>query len=118
MQIDPDLMEQVFINLLKNAKEAVSAESGRIVLNVKRGKNGNGKLTNGNGYMPYTVSITDNGSGINDETAEKIFIPFYTTKATGSGVGLSLVKQIVHLHQGEISFETEAGEGTSFRVVL
>lgn len=118
LQIDPDLMEQVFINLLKNAKEAVSSEEGRIVLSVKRGKNGNGKHTNGNGYMPYTVSIADNGSGINDETAEKIFIPFYTTKATGSGVGLSLVKQIVHLHQGEISFDTKTGEGTAFRVVL
>jgi len=119
LQIDPDLMEQVFINLLKNAKEAVSAKDGQITLTIKKGTNGNGIMTtNGNGPEHYSITITDNGSGINDETAEKIFIPFYTTKATGSGVGLSLVKQIVLLHQGEISFDTDPGKGTRFKVVL
>ena len=119
LQIDPDLMEQVFINLLKNAREAIATNNGQISLTVKPGSKGNGiKPINGNGHVPYVITITDNGAGINDETAEKIFIPFYTTKDTGSGVGLSLVKQIVHLHQGEISFETELGKGTSFKVEL
>ena len=119
LQIDPNLMEQVFINLLKNAKEAIADETGQIKLKVSRASNGTGlksRLTNG--AVSYEVTISDNGSGIKDETAEKIFIPFYTTKDTGSGVGLSVVKQIVHLHQGEISFDTEIGVGTSFKVVL
>lgn len=116
LQMDPDLMEQVLINLLKNAKEAVSPETGEIRLSVDQLTNGNG---NGKGRaFSYSISITDNGSGIPEEVAEKIFIPFYTTKAGGSGVGLSLVKQIVHLHQGEIDLETEEGKGTSFLVRL
>lgn len=124
LQIDPDLMEQVFVNLLKNAKEAVSASDGQIVLKVSLGTMGDG--IKGNGQAPsniqhssFNISIEDNGPGIPDEIADKIFIPFYTTKQTGSGVGLSLVKQIVLLHQGDISFQTDRENGgTSFRVVV
>ena len=114
-------MEQVFINLLKNAREAVSADGGQIRLQVKSAVNGNGNPNGGQPKVqntPYIISIADNGAGIPDEVAEKIFIPFYTTKDSGSGVGLSLVKQIVHLHKGEINFETEAGKGTEFTVVV
>ena len=121
LQMDPNLMEQVFINLLKNAREAVSADGGQIRLQVKSAVNGNGNPNGGQPKVqntPYIISIADNGAGIPDEVAEKIFIPFYTTKDSGSGVGLSLVKQIVHLHKGEINFETEAGKGTEFTVVV
>lgn len=124
LQIDPDLMEQVFINLLKNAKEAVSPSEGLISLTVKPTANGNG--TNGNGkvssnihHSSFIIAVRDNGSGIPAEVADKIFIPFYTTKDSGSGVGLSLVKQIVHLHQGDISFQTDnENGGTRFNVVV
>lgn len=130
LQIDPDLMEQVFVNLLKNAKEAVSLEDGQIVLKVNQRTNGNGikpqaTSTIQNPGNPeasakvFIISIHDNGKGIPDEVADKIFIPFYTTKQTGSGVGLSLVKQIVLLHQGDISFQTDTENGgTSFKVVV
>lgn len=122
LKIDPDLMEQVFINLLKNAREAVSSTEGHITLKVSRSTNGNGNIhqsvsTEASAQM-FNISVEDNGKGIPDEVADKIFIPFYTTKDTGSGVGLSLVKQIVHLHQGDISFETSAEHGTRFQVVV
>lgn len=105
--IDPDLMEQVIINLLKNAKEAVSAKQGRIDLTLKE----HTEL----GQIQF--SITDNGPGIPDEITEKVFIPFYTTKSDGSGIGLSLARQIVQLHKGELSFNT-SNEGTSFYIKL
>ncbi|MCE7991086.1 MAG: GHKL domain-containing protein [Roseivirga sp.] len=127
LQIDPDLMEQVFINLLKNAKEAVSATEGHITLKVSQKVNGNGKApsnihnsaSTGASAQVFNISIQDNGRGIPDEVADKIFIPFYTTKDTGSGVGLSLVKQIVLLHQGDISFQTDTTNGgTQFSVTI
>lgn len=124
LQIDPDLMEQVFINLLKNAREAVSSTDGQITLKVSRATNGNGAMVNAKDssniqHSLFSISIMDNGKGIPDEVADKIFIPFYTTKDSGSGVGLSLVKQIVLLHQGDISFETDtANGGTQFRVIV
>jgi nitrogen fixation/metabolism regulation signal transduction histidine kinase len=125
LRIDPDLMEQVFINLLKNAREAVSDTDGRITLRVSSATNGNGKSSskihnsvNTQASAPvFNISIEDNGKGIPEALADKIFIPFYTTKDSGSGVGLSLVKQIVHLHQGDIDFETYTeGGGTIFSV--
>lgn len=124
LQIDPDLMEQVFINLLKNAKEAISSSEGQISLIVKpttngNGVNGNGKASSNAHHSSFAITVKDNGSGIPAEVADKIFIPFYTTKESGSGVGLSLVKQIVHLHQGDISFQTDREHGgTRFSVVV
>lgn len=103
LMIDPDLMEQVMINLLKNAKEAVNPDNGIISMTFK--------ADNNKGYS--IITITDNGGGIPEEITEKIFIPFYTTKPDGSGIGLSLTKQIIQSHKGELSFQTSA-EGTSF----
>jgi len=103
LQIDPDLMEQVFINLLKNSKEAIldnKVSHGKIELSIHE--------TTGGG-----VSISDNGGGIPPDVLENIFIPFYTTKETGSGVGLSLVKQIVQLHKGDIEIDSDVNEGTT-----
>lgn len=105
--IDPDLMEQVIINLLKNAKEAVSPTQGKISL-----------LLNTNAEKgPIELIISDNGSGIPEEITEKVFIPFYTTKTEGSGIGLSLARQIVQLHKGELIFQTST-EGSSFYIKL
>jgi nitrogen fixation/metabolism regulation signal transduction histidine kinase len=80
LHIDPDLMEQVFINLLKNAKESIienGIDQGEIALIVDKSNNS-------------MITISDNGGGIPAEVLENIFIPFYTTKDSGSGVGLSL----------------------------
>ena len=105
LQIDPDLMEQVLINLLKNAKEAIletSDKQGEVLLHVNTLANNQCK-----------IFIKDNAGGIPEEVAEKIFIPFYTTKNEGSGIGLSLVKQIVHLHKGTVDFQSDPDKGTT-----
>jgi len=109
LNIDPDLMEQVFINLLKNAKEAILENEeiqGKITLSVQKAVN-------------WTISISDNGGGIPKNVLENIFIPFYTTKDSGSGVGLSLVKQIVQLHKGNIEIATDLDQrNTTIKISL
>lgn len=104
--IDQDLMQQVIINLLKNALEAVGQQSGSIVLKYAVNEEGQSVL-----------KIIDNGKGIPEEIAEQIFIPFYTTKEDGSGIGLSLARQIVQLHGGSLNFKSNQ-EGTTFIIKL
>jgi len=60
------------------------------------------------------ISVKDNGFGIDNEALEKIFIPFFSTKKTGSGIGLSLSKQIMLQHEGRITVKSKLGEGTEF----
>ena len=60
------------------------------------------------------ISVSDNGDGIDPEALERIFVPFYSTKKTGSGIGLSLSKQIMRQHEGRISVKSKLGEGTEF----
>ncbi|WP_259320346.1 ATP-binding protein, partial [Phocaeicola vulgatus] len=62
----------------------------------------------------FFLSVCDNGSGILPEVLDKIFVPFFTTKPTGSGIGLSLCKQIMNLHGGSISASSEIGKGSCF----
>ncbi|MFY0592107.1 sensor histidine kinase [Roseivirga sp.] len=107
LMIDPDLMEQVIINLLKNAKEIVNSVNGQITLNLETDSESG----------QTRINITDNGSGIPEEIQEKVFIPFYTTKSDGSGIGLSLARQIVQLHKGELDFNSSS-EGTTFEIKL
>jgi len=104
--IDQDLMQQVIINLLKNALEAVNPENGSIVLEYELTEDGHS-----------IFRISDNGPGIPEEIAEQIFIPFYTTKQEGSGIGLSLARQIVQLHEGTLNFLT-GDQGTTFVIKL
>jgi two-component system, NtrC family, nitrogen regulation sensor histidine kinase NtrY len=65
-----------------------------------------------------TVEIQDNGKGISEEEKYNIFVPYFTTKSTGTGLGLAMVKQMVELHNGQVSFTSEVGVGTSFFVRL
>jgi two-component system, NtrC family, nitrogen regulation sensor histidine kinase NtrY len=102
---DVELLEQVLINLLINAMEALEGVENPVVKLV-------GRQTEGN----IEIQVADNGPGIPAEILEHIFVPFYTTKKTGSGVGLSLARQIMRLHKGSIAVQSAAGEGT--RVVL
>ena len=105
---DPGLMEHVLINLLLNAMEAVAHTTGpRIEIRASR---------NAEGHV--AIYIRDNGEGIDDATAEKIFVPFFTTRENGSGIGLALTKQILHLHHADIHFTSEKGKGTEFVIVL
>jgi two-component system nitrogen regulation sensor histidine kinase NtrY len=106
--IDPELMEHVLINLILNAIEAVKNSSDpRIQL-----------TTSSNARGTVTIHVTDNGEGMDEQTAEKIFIPFFTTRKEGSGIGLAITKQILQLHHADIRFRTERGQGTEFMITL
>jgi len=101
---DINLIEQVLINLLQNALDWTnSKQDGEILLNANMGEQG----------QPI-IQVIDNGLGIQKEALEKIFIPFFTTKPEGSGIGLSLSRQIMHLHHGSISAVSEPGRNTVF----
>jgi nitrogen fixation/metabolism regulation signal transduction histidine kinase len=101
---DLEMIEQVLINLLKNSMEAVKdAAQPKIKLTADQLEN-----------RAVTISVCDNGPGIPEENLENIFIPFFSTKKEGSGIGLSLSRQIMKLHRGRIDVETEQGAGTTF----
>ncbi|NEM98465.1 sensor histidine kinase [Pontibacter burrus] len=104
LNADPALLEQVLINLVVNAIEAVKESPEPQIL-----------LTAFTDTQNKTViKVSDNGTGMSREVQEKIFIPFFSTKKNGTGIGLSLCKQIVLLHRGSIQVQSEEGVGTSF----
>jgi nitrogen fixation/metabolism regulation signal transduction histidine kinase len=104
IQADINLIEQVMINLVVNAIEAVKdREAPRIVLS--------GEIQSNSKTL---VKVTDNGLGMPPELLDKIFIPFFSTRKTGSGIGLSLCKQIMLLHKGNIQVQSTEGKGSSF----
>lgn len=106
MQLNADitLIEQVLINLVVNAIEAVKDnEEKRIILSADRSTHKN-----------ILIRVSDSGSGMEPEILDKIFIPFFSTKKNGSGIGLSLCRQIMRLHQGSLHVKSESGEGTVF----
>lgn len=108
IQADPELLEQVLINLLKNAMEAVlECDDPQIVISISKQLEG---LTE--------ITITDNGEGISPEVQEQIFIPFFTTKEEGTGIGLSLCRQIIQLHKGNLEVLSEVGKGAIFTIRL
>mgnify|MGYP001568761318 CR=1 FL=1 len=101
---DKNMIEQVLINLIKNAIQSFDEQADkRIDLTAFASEKGRA-----------AISIKDNGQGIDAEALEKIFIPFFSTKKTGSGIGLSLSKQIMRQHEGRISVKSKLGEGTEF----
>ena len=100
---DPNLLEQVLINLLLNAIEAVK-DSELPYISIT------GMLREGN----VAIRIQDNGSGMSEEIQDQIFTPFFTTRKSGSGVGLTLSKQIMLLHNGNLLVESKEGEGAAF----
>ncbi|MFT6827248.1 MAG: two-component system nitrogen regulation sensor histidine kinase NtrY [Roseivirga sp.] len=105
IEADPDLIDQVLINLLKNAMDAVKDQTVRRI-NIKANYDGNG----------INVEVIDNGNGIPDEILENIFVPFYTTKQGGSGIGLSISRQIMKLHNGSLTVGSTSKVGTVFKL--
>ncbi len=101
---DTNLIEQVLINLVVNAMEVVKDRpEPTIVLSAT-------SLNN----KKVILKVSDNGLGMSEEVMDKIFIPFFSTKKNGSGIGLSLCKQIMMLHKGNIHVQSIEGEGTAF----
>jgi len=102
---DSDQMHQVLLNLLLNAVQAIEGTGAvRVVIHGRKDK--------------VLISVADNGRGISPEHLPFIFRPFYTTKGTGTGLGLSLARRIVEDHRGRIEVESEVGHGTEFLVTL
>lgn len=96
-------MEQVFLNLLKNACEACAEKPNPEII-VAAQREGN----------ELVFTVRDNGIGVLPEVIDRVFVPFFTTKPSGSGIGLSICKQIITLHGGHISVESENGKGSCF----
>jgi two-component system nitrogen regulation sensor histidine kinase NtrY len=108
LEADTNLVEQVLINLIVNAIEAVKdREEPRIILSAYLA-----------GNRRTVIKVTDNGTGMPDEVVDKIFIPFFSTKKNGSGIGLSLCKQIMMLHRGNVQVQSIEGQGTAFMMLF
>ena len=101
---DKNMIEQVVINLFKNAIQAFEEPDNRQI-EMRAFVNEKSRPV---------IAIKDNGTGIDPEAVEKIFIPFFTTKQTGSGIGLSLSRQIMRQHQGTLTAKSTVGKGTEF----
>jgi nitrogen fixation/metabolism regulation signal transduction histidine kinase len=109
LDADPDLLAQVLINLLRNGAEAAEAHTSepRVALRFEAARGGGA-----------TILVEDNGPGIPEEKRSEVFLPFFTTKAKGTGVGLSLARQIVLAHDGTIGIEAAELGGARFRIIL
>lgn len=102
---DPDRLKQALVNLLKNAVEAID-ERGRIELEAKCAG-------------PRTIiEITDDGEGMQPTATDQVFDLFFTTKPSGTGIGLPIVKKIIDAHRGSIDVKSSPGSGTTFRIVI
>ena len=102
---DRELLQQVFVNLVRNACEAMP-EGGELKLVARKGDEG------------VEVEVSDRGVGIPPDKLDQIFDLYMTTKSGGSGIGLSMVYRIVQLHGGEITVESQVGEGSTFTIRL
>jgi nitrogen fixation/metabolism regulation signal transduction histidine kinase len=104
---DRALLEQAVLNLLKNAAEAVASQAqGRVELACTRSPDG------------ARIAVCDNGPGVPTERLEEVFVPFFTTKAQGGGVGLSLARQIASAHGGRLMARRNDGPGMTFEIFL
>src|SRR5206468_2512139 len=112
---DPVQLEQVLLNLLINARQAMLGKGGSLTVKAHRVE----------GTTEVRVQVIDTGPGIHEKNVAKIFTPFFTTKGTarrgetrGTGLGLAICKEIVEHHQGRIEVASEVGRGTTFTMYL
>jgi two-component system nitrogen regulation sensor histidine kinase NtrY len=104
---DKDQILRVFNNLIKNAIQAAAEERhSKISIHIVRIEKN------------YAISIRDNGTGISPEQRAKLFVPYFTTKSTGSGLGLAMCRQIIESHRGTIELESTSNQGTEFTITL
>jgi signal transduction histidine kinase len=123
VQVQPDLyvwgdevqLEQVLLNLLINARQAMLGKGGSLTIKAMRGE----------GADELKIQVIDTGPGIPEKLLPKIFQPFFTTKGTakkgeakGTGLGLAICKEIIEHHKGNITVQSEVGKGTTFTIHL
>ena len=106
---DPDLMAQVLINMMKNAAEAAAGHSEAPEVSLSLALTFGGRTQ---------IEVADNGPGVPEALQQDVFLPFFTTKAKGTGVGLSLARQVVLAHRGSITLLTGASGGALFRIII
>ena len=105
---DIELLDMVFINLIKNSMEALeNTEEPQIRITISKYEE-----------ERALIEVKDNGAGMTEEIISQIFIPFYTTKRKGSGIGLSLSNQIIRLHGGTIAVDSKPGIGSIFTIII
>lgn len=121
---DENQLLQVFMNLVTNAADAIGDNDGQIVVKSELAFYSDSELSRLDPQAELApgeylrLSVSDTGEGMAPSTVERIFDPFYSTKVTGHGLGLSAVKGIIKRHRGVILIESEVGHGTTFTVLL
>jgi len=112
LTVDPVLMRHALFNLLVNAAQATTDGEGGIEISLERGEDKERSLPG------WTLAVTDRGRGMPPEVMEKIFVPFYTTRSDGTGLGLPVVQHVALLHDGQVTVSSEPGHGTRFAIWL
>ncbi len=108
VNIDSDMIEQLLINLLQNSEQAIE-NCNNPVISMSASLNRRGHVV---------IDVIDNGQGVPEEFAKKIFVPFFTTKKQGSGVGLALTRQVMIAHGGKVKLEKSESGGALFRLIF
>ncbi len=106
LEIDPLLFKQAVANLIDNAMSAYVEQHGTVWISAASGDDG------------YRITVRDTGCGIPEADRERIFTPFFSSKPSGTGLGLPLASKIIDLHGGRIVLDSREGEGTSFAIIL
>jgi two-component system sensor histidine kinase AtoS len=117
--VDPDELQQVFLNLLLNAREAMR-DGGELVLSTST-RRGESSVDEKDTDLPPSeiiISIHDNGIGMSSAIQKRLFTPFFTTRENGTGLGLAISQRIIQDHEGRVEVESIEGEGSTFRVIL
>ena len=118
LETDPVGLRRVFVNLISNGIHALGAEQGVVFLRVTTSEIGADHPTGLPAGRYAAVDVVDNGRGMNDETVERVFEPFFTRGGSGSGIGLAVAERFVSDQGGLITVESTLGEGSTFRVFL
>lgn len=111
LAVDPILLRHALFNLLVNAAQATSNDSA-IVISLER------EVDPARGVPGWSLAVSDRGRGMPPEVMEKIFVPFYTTRSDGTGLGLPVVQHVALLHGGQVNVSSEAGHGTRIAIWL
>ena len=112
LTVDPVLIRHALFNLLVNAAQATPDGEDGIEISLERGEDRERNLPG------WTLAVTDHGRGMPTEVMEKIFVPFYTTRSDGTGLGLPVVQHVALLHDGQVTVSSEPGHGTRFAIWL
>ncbi len=117
VQGDEGLLTRLFLNLIKNAREAITHE-GEVVIETKIVASYHMTGPNRRSSPMVGISISDTGCGIEKDQLDRIFTPYFTTKSKGSGLGLAISQKIIEDHNGLLKIDSTPGEGTTFTISL